>query len=202
MIWNKLSHCDKLFKKYLSPWYLDNDKPTMTRPDMYIISGYQNQTLNIDEIQYLTKEAFKESKRLIEKTRFSYLRDFKKIKEFEDLNLDIINAVDNAYNIQEVKALIKSSDPKNFENQYLLTVCEFGVALGDLFVKSGKFNWLYSSPFFHSVVVNPETGQAITVFDWAVKKFSSYGIEDGYKWKFIKAMELIEDDIKTLGNNT
>ncbi len=199
MIWNKLPHCDKLFKKYLSPWYLKEERPNMTRPDMYIISGFQNETLDIDKIQYLTKEDLKESKRLIEKTRISYQRDFKKIKEFKDLNLDIIDSVDKAYGKQEVKDLIKLSDPKDFENQYLLTVCEFGAALGDLFVKSGKFEWLYSYPFFHSIVINPETGQAITVFDWAVKKFSSYGIEDGYKWKFIKAMELIEEDIKNAG---
>jgi hypothetical protein len=200
MIWNKLPHCDKLFKKYLSPWYPENERPKMTRPDMYVISGYENRTLDIDKIQYLTLEGLIETKKIFEKMRESYMKDFQNIIEFDELNLDIIDAVDIAFGKKEVKELIKISDPKDFDNQYLVVVCEFGLALGDLFVKTGKFKWLYSYPYFHSIVVNPDTGLGITVFDWALKKFSSYGIDDGYKWKFMKVVELIEKEIKTLGN--
>ncbi|WP_422092348.1 hypothetical protein [Tenacibaculum sp. MEBiC07804] len=200
MIWNKLPHCDKLFEKFLSPWYPEDERPKMTRPDMYVISGYEDKTLDIDRIQYLTEEGLKDTKDIFEKMRESYQRDFQNFKEFKELNLDVIDSVDKAFGKKEVKELIKISDPKDFENGYLVTVCEFGLALGDLFVQTGKFKWLYSYPYFHSIVINPETGQGITVFDWAVKKFSSYGIDDGYKWKFLKVMEIIEDDIKTLGN--
>ena len=45
-------------------------------------------------------------------------------------------------------------------------------------------------------MVNPDTGNAITIFDWAVKKFSSYGIDDGFKKKFLKALEIVESDLK------
>ena len=199
MIWNRLPHCDNLFKKYFSPWYPENDRPEMTRPDMYVISGYENKTLDIDQIQYLTDTGLKETKELFNTMRAAYEIDFQNIIAFKELNLEVIDAVDKAFGKKEVKALIKMSSPKDFNNQYLVNVCEFGIALGDLFVKSGKFKWLYSYPYFHSIVVNPETGQAITVFDWSIKKFSSYGINDGYKWKFKKVLELIEQDIKNVG---
>ena len=114
---------------------------------------------------------------------------------FDKLNLDVIDAVDKSFGKKEVKELIKMSNPKEFDNKYLVLVCEFGMALGDLFVETGKFKWLYSYPYFHSIVVNPETGNGITVFDWAVKKFSLYGIDDGFKAKFQMAIQMIDDEI-------
>jgi hypothetical protein len=199
MFWIKLPHCDKLFKKYLSPWYPEEVRPNMTRPDMYVIAGYEDKKLDIDQIQYLPKTGLIETKELICNMRNCYQKDFQNFLKFEEINLDVIDAVDKAFGKSEVSELIKMSDPKDFGNQYLVMVCEFGIALGDLFVKSGKFKWLYSYPYFHSIVVNPETGQGITVFDWAVKKFSSYGIDDGFKWKFLKAMDLIEKEIENVG---
>ena len=199
MIWNKLPHCDKLFKKYLSPWYPDNERPKMTRPDMYVISGYKDKKLDINSIQYLTVEGLEETKKIFDSMRDSYKQDFQNFMKFENLNLDVIDSVDKAFGKEEVKELIRISNPKSFDNQYLVTICEFGLALGDLFVETGKFEWLYSYPYFHSIVVNPETGNAITVFDWAVKKFSSYGIEDGFKAKFEKSMEIINEEIKNVG---
>ena len=199
MIWNKLPHCDKLFIKYLSPWYPENDRPKMTRPDMYVISGYEDKKLDINNIQYLTDEGLEETIKIFDSMRESYKKDFQNFVKFEDLNLEVIDSVDKAFGKDEVKELIRISDPKSFDNQYLVTIGEFGLALGDLFVKTGKFEWLYSYPYFHSIVVNPETGNAITVFDWAVKKFSSYGIDDGFKAKFEKAMEIINEEIKNVG---
>ena len=196
MLWNRIPHCDKLFKKYLSPWYPEDERPNMTRPDMYVISGYEDKYLNIEEIQYLSNEGLKETKEIYGTMRNSYKQDFQNFIEFEKLNLDVIDAIDKAFGKREVKELIKDSDPKDFGNDYLVLVCEFGLALGDLFVETGKFEWLYSYPYFHSIVVNPDTGNGVTVFDWAVKKFSSYGIDDGFKAKFLTAIQIIDEEIE------
>lgn len=201
MIWNKLKHCDELFKRFFSPWYPEGERPKMVRPDMFVISGYENQVLDLDKIQYLTEEGLKETKELLKKMRETYHKDFQNFKAFKVLDLDVIDSIDKAFTRKEVKNLIKVSDPKDFGNLYLVTVCQFGLALGDLFVASGKFKWLYSYPYFHSIVVNPETGEGVTVFDWAIKKFSSYGIEDGFKSKFLKVMEILEEEIKDLPSN-
>jgi hypothetical protein len=58
----KLPHCDELFVKYLSPWYNKDERPRMTRPDMYQISGYKGRPLNLDEIQYVKPKYLEEAK--------------------------------------------------------------------------------------------------------------------------------------------
>ncbi len=60
--------------------------------------------------------------------------------------------------------------------------------LGHLFNQMDGFDWLYSHPYFHSIIVHTNTGYGITVFDWAIKKFSEYGVEDGYVAKFHAAL--------------
>ena len=79
--------------------------------------------------------------------------------------------------------------PKDFSNPYVVTVCEFGVLIGHLFNRIDSFDWLYSYPYFHSIIVHKDTGFGITVFDWAIKKFSEYGVDDGYVAKFHAALE-------------
>ena len=182
----------------MAPWYAKEFRPKMTRPDLYVISGFKGSPLDMEQLQFLSFEELKETKDIFDRMREAYLMDFQNFKNFKELSIDVIDSVDKAYGKNEIKELIQISNPRDFGNAYLVTVCEFGLALGDLFVQTGKFEWLYSQPYFHSIVVNSETGQAVTVFDWAIKKFSSYGVEDGYKWKFTKVMELIEEDIQKL----
>ena len=90
---------------------------------------------------------------------------------------------------QRIAVLIKASDPADFSNDYLVTVCEFGIVLGCLFKQLNGFDWLYSEPYFHSFIDHKETGYGITVFDWAIKKFSEYGVDDGYVAKFHAALK-------------
>jgi hypothetical protein len=199
MFWNRIPHCDTLFKKFLSPSYPEKSRPTMTRPDMYVISAFEGKSINIDQIQYLEPDILKATKEAFDIYRKAYYTDFQHYVQFQTLNLDVIDAIDKYFEEPEVRELIKRSKPTDPNNLYVAHVIEFGLALGDLFVETGKFKWLYSNPEFHSIVVNPDTGNAITVFDWAVKKFSSYGIDDGFKKKFLKALEIVERDIKQIG---
>jgi len=94
------------------------------------------------------------------------------------------DAVDQFYTRQRIAELIKRSDPKDFSNDYLVSVGQFGVLLGKLFEGMTGFGWLYSQPYFNSIIVHTPTGLGITVFDWAVKKFSEYGVDDGLAAKF------------------
>jgi len=71
--------------------------------------------------------------------------------------------------------------------------------LGQLFRQIEGFDWLYSHPYFHSIIVHKDTGFGISVFDWAIKKFSEYGVDDGFVDKFHAAIagvngEWEEDD--------
>ncbi|MFT3827387.1 MAG: hypothetical protein QM731_25925 [Chitinophagaceae bacterium] len=186
----KLPDCDGLFKKYLSPWYPENERPEMTRPDMYQIAAFEGEPLDLDNIQYLAPDTLEDIKKFINETMVeAALDDFQNIIPADKLDLSVLDAVDKYYDRKRIAELIKQSDPEDFSNCYLVTVCEFGVMLGHLFKQIEGFDWLYSYPYFHSIIVHKETGFGITVFDWAVKKFSEYGVDDGFVAKFHAAID-------------
>jgi hypothetical protein len=189
----KLPHCDKLFSKYLGPWYPENERPKMTRPDMYIISGFQGQPLDLTTIQYLPGPLLAQTKEQLDGMISVSLDDYQDIIESDHLDLSVLDAVDKYYDRKKVEAIIKESDPKDFSNLYLVSVCEFGAMLGSLFAEKEGFGWLYSDPYFYSIIVHRETGFGLPVFDWGVKKFCEYGIEDGFVAKFNAALSTIKD---------
>jgi hypothetical protein len=194
----KLPHCDTLFEKFLSPWYLNDDRPQMTRPDMYQIAAFEGKPLNFQEIQYLGSELVEHRNKFINETMLhAALEDFNSITNSNNIDFAALDAIDKYYNRQKIKDLILKSDPNEFSNPYLVTVCEFGIVLGHLFRQFEGFDWLYSTPYFHSIIVHKETGFGITVFDWGVKKFSEYGVDDGYVAKFHAALGAINDICQT-----
>lgn len=192
----KLPHCDKLFVKFLSPWYDEEERPKMTRPDMYQIAGYEGQPLILDEIQYLPTEYLEEVKILINNSLTeAVLKDFSFIYKSDTIDLKLLDAVDKYFDRKRISELIKESNPKDFSNPYLVAVCEFGVLLGQLFRQLEGYDWLYSYPYFHSIIIHQDTGYGITVFDWAVKKFSEYGVDDGFVAKFQAAIDEVNGQL-------
>lgn len=193
----KIPHCDKLFEKFFSPWYDEEDRPKRTRPDMYQISAYEGQPLNLDEIQYLADDYVTELTEHINVTMVdAALNDFQHIIKCDNLDLTVLDAVDKYYDRIKISEIIKESDPTDFSNSYVVTVCEFGVMLGHLFKQIEGFDWLYSHPYFHSIIVHKDTGLGITVFDWAIKKFSEYGVDDGFAEKFQAALDKVESKLQ------
>jgi len=196
----KLPHCDTLFEKFFSPWYDEEDRPKMTRPDMFQIAAFEGKPLNLAEIQYLADDYVTELTEHINVTMVdATLNDFQHIIQSDKIDLSVLDAVDKYYDRAKISELIKDSDPKDFSNSYVVTVCEFGVMLGQLFRQKEGFDWLYSHPYFHSIIVHKDTGFGISVFDWAIKKFSEYGVDDGFVDKFHAAIagvngEWEEDD--------
>jgi hypothetical protein len=190
-LFNKLEDCDPLFKKFLSPWYPEKERPVVTRPDMYVIAGYEGQPLDLDSLQYLNDQTLIETKAQIEKMIQAALADYQDIIKSDKLSINVLDAVDKYYDKKKVIDIVRQSDPKDFSNLYLVNVCEFGAMLGFIFNENEEFGWLYSYPYFHSIVVHKKTGYGITVFDWAVKKFSAYGIDDGFAAKYFAAIEAI-----------
>lgn len=185
----KLPHCDTLFEKFFSPWYDEENRPSMTRPDMFQIAAYEGQPLNLEEIQYLSEDYLNKQAEHINVTMVdAALDDFQHIIKSDKLDLKALDAVDKYYDRAKIAELIKESDPGDFSNAYLVTVCEFGAMLGHMFKQIDGFDWLYSHPYFHSIIVHKNTGFGITVFDWAIKKFSEYGVDDGFAAKFNAAL--------------
>ena len=124
------------------------------------------------------------------------LEDFQFIIKSDKLDFNVLGAVDKYYDRNKISELIKESDPSDYSNSYLVTICEFGVMLGYLFKQLDGYDWLYSHPYYHSIIVHKNTGFGITVFDWAVKKFSEYGVDDGFVAKFHAVVEGVNSEYK------
>lgn len=161
---------------------------------MYIIAAYNGQPLNIAQIQYIPENLLSETKQQVEEITKAALEDYKSLFGFENISLKELDIIDKYFDKRKIKEIIKSSDPQDYANSYLISICEFGAVLGKLFSEIKGFDWLYSYPYFHSIIVHSETGYGITVFDWAVKKFSSYGLNDGFANKFNACLEVITEE--------
>ena len=163
----------------------------MTRPDMYVINGFDGKPLDLAEIQYLPGDLLEYTKKQLQTMADAALADYQHIIKSDKLDLTVLDAVDKYYDRKKIAAIIYKSDPADFSNDYLVEVCEFGATLGHLFNQMEGYGWLYSHPYFHSIIVHKDTGFGITVFDWAIKKFSEYGVDDGFAAKFQMALESV-----------
>ena len=192
----KLPHCDELFTKFLSPWYPEDHQRKMTRPDMYIISGFEGKPLDILTLQYLPNDLLSQAKQQITQITDAALQDYQLIIRSGKLHMGLLDSVDKHYTRKRISEIIKRSDPTDYSNPYLVSICEFGATLGYLFTDHAEFDWLYSYPYFDSIVVLRETGFGIPVFDWAVKKFSEYGVDDGFAAKCHAALDGIAEHLQ------
>jgi hypothetical protein len=145
---SKIPDCDELFVKYLSPWYPESERPKMTRPDMYVISGFEGQPLEIDSLQYLADDLLATTKKQIQTITDAALQDYQEIVKSNKLDFKVLDSVDRFYNRKRISEVLKNSDPSDYSNQYLVTVCEFGATLGQLFQEIDGFDWLYSFSIF------------------------------------------------------
>jgi hypothetical protein len=191
-LFNSLDHSDPLFKKFLSRWYPENDRPKATRQTMFILPGYDGEPMNLDTMQSLDEKTLLETKLQIQDVANQALTDYQNIIKSSRLDLTVVDAVDKYYDRKKVVRLLKESDPKDINNVYLKTVCQFGAMLGYLLSQNDEFGWIYAQPYFHSIVVHKKAGYAVPVFDWAVKKFSSDGIDEGFAAKYIAMVKTIQ----------
>jgi hypothetical protein len=131
----KLPHCDELFARYLAPWYPEAYARNMTRPDMYVISGYEGRPLDLASLQYLPDDRLQTEKDQIGRMAVAALADYQSIFPSAAFAMDLLDAVDRFYDRKRIAELIKRSDPKDFSNDYLVSVGQFGILLGQLFKK-------------------------------------------------------------------
>ena len=75
----KFPHCDALFKKYVGPWLPNERYREMTRPDMYIIAGYEGHPLNLETLQFLPEQELLKEKNQITKMVKAALGDYQHI---------------------------------------------------------------------------------------------------------------------------
>ena len=101
-----------------------------------------------------------------------------------EIDQDWVAAFDQHYTRVRIRETIERSDPRDYGNDYLVTCCEFGAVLGRVLMSlEPRLLWRLDWPYWDSTLLDPKTGTAISVFHWAIKKLSAYGVDDGYAAK-------------------
>jgi hypothetical protein len=114
-----------------------------------------------------------------------------------DIDLSWIGAFDRYYDRTQIQAMINRSKPDDFGNNYLVICCEFGAALSYVMRHlQPRLVWRLDWPYWDSTLLDPQTGTAISVFHWAVKKMSEYGVDDGYVAKVKACLQFLSEERK------
>jgi hypothetical protein len=108
------------------------------------------------------------------------------------LSIHWIDAFDEHWTRTRVRELLDRSDPSDFSNEVVVLSCELGVALGEVIRNAcPQLEWLYDWPYWESSLLDLPSGYLVNVFDWGIKRFSEYGVDDGYVAKTGKLIELV-----------
>ena len=193
----ELPHCDDLFLKFFDPW-LDDDLRKRrvlkaTRPDMETIPQWNG--LSSKELARLTADSEAEVRKQIQSIVNAATKDWTEfILLSPPVTLDWVDAFDRYYTRDEITKVINRSNPSDYSNEYVVLCCEFGSVLGQCLIDlNPRLYWLPDYPYWETPIFDPKSGSVINVFSWAVKKMSEYGVDDGFKAKALKCLELIDE---------
>jgi hypothetical protein len=104
-----------------------------------------------------------------------------------------IGQFDQYWTAERVSDLLGRSDPSSYDNDLLVTVGEFGAVLGETMRQEApQLEWLADWPYWESGLLDVPSGNRINVFHWAIKRFSDYGIHDGYVEKRAMCLQLVQ----------
>jgi hypothetical protein len=194
---DELPDCNDLYVKYVHKW---NDNPDhkvlLVKPDML-----QSFDPNTDFSTMIdgADQGYLQIKKQVEAMTSVAREDLLEIAKFDEFNLESIDKLDKAIDRKYIKGIIDTSDANDDSNHYLISIIEFGCALSEAMRKEiGGFIWVYDHPYWESTMVHKKTGFEIPVFHWAIKKFSEYGVDDGFKDKILALKQTLEDENSTL----
>jgi hypothetical protein len=178
----KLPHCDKLFEQFFGPWHDEESFKRRgykaTRPDLETL--FKRGTPS-ERVQVLDSEGQGTVHRMVATMVEAATSDWPAYLGVSgSVSLDWIAAFDSYYTRKKIKEVLDRSDPSQFDNEYLVAICEFGAVLGEVLLKeSSDLDWLYDWPYWESALYHGRSGTRVNVFHWAVKKMSEYGVDDG-----------------------
>ena len=132
-MFGRLPHCDDLFLKFFDPWCSEADRRRRgfpaTRPDMM-----QNESLvGFTEAQASPLPAGEQNQvrqqldAILSAARRRW-PDYLNVSS--EVMLPWVDAFDRYWDRKRIQGMLRNSDPKDFSNDYVVTVCEFGSVLG------------------------------------------------------------------------
>jgi hypothetical protein len=200
MKWPKkqLPHCDDLFLDFFAPWYHQDDLTrrgfVATLPDVIqhqSFVGFSQAEASLFPVE-TQSEVLARIDAMLDAARTDWPTFLAVSGEIDQ---DWVAAFDHHYTRQTIIKTIERSDPRDYGNDYLVTCCEFGAVLGRVLMsREPRLFWRFDLPYWDSTLLDPKTGTAITVFHWAIKKLSSYGVDDGYPAKVNACLHFLAED--------
>jgi hypothetical protein len=187
----ELPDCDEIFAEYFDRWYSDDDrqrKPfTSTRPD---IERHSNRDASAADLSPLTEAGVQHAAGYVSSVYEAAVADWAEYLEVGGSpDLEWIAAFDAYWDRPTINELLERSNPAEFSNELLVICCEFGAVLGAVLrSRVPSLEWCYDWPYWESALHHPPTGYRVNVFHWAIKKFSEYGVDDGFESK-VRACE-------------
>lgn len=190
-----LPSCNDLFVRFFDRWYSEDERRRhgrngLVRPD---VARCAAPGTPVSEVSPLTPES---GRRVVE-----LLRSLVAAASGTPGQIDLawIHGFDTFYDRSEIARMLESSDPGDRRNRYAMTCQAFAAALGEVLIASMPgCEWLPDAPPWESAVYDPRAGYRVNVFDWAVKKLSEYGVEDGYAMKVKVCVGVYEDGWRAL----
>lgn len=192
----RIPDADEIYVAYFDRWYDHEDREqkkfTHTRPDML---DYYKPGLDVADLTRLTpadQEKVLDQIQVMVRTAKS---DWEKyLPVTGEIDEKWIQSIDEHYTTREIAEVIKRSDPADFANELVVAVCQFGAVLGHVLLQSQpRLRWLPEWPYWESSLYDPASGNIIPPFHWAMKKFSSYGVDDGFVPKIHLCLHILDE---------
>jgi hypothetical protein len=189
---DELPDCNDLYVKYVHKW---DDNPEhkilIVKPDM--LQFFKPNT-DFSALVDSTDDGYVQTKQQVEAMIAASRQDLQELATFNEYNLETIDKLDKAIDRQYIKGVIEASDVNDDANRYLISIIEFGCALAETMEEEiGGFVWVYDYPYWESTIVHKRTGFEIPVFHWAIKKYSDYGVDDGFKNKILALQRNLQE---------
>lgn len=197
-----LPHCDALFLRFFDRWYDDDDRRRRgfkaTLPDVLQYDSFGGPTPA--EASWLNETGQQQVLQQINGMVEAARQDWPTYLPVEnDMDLQWIDVFDRYYDRQRIHHVIKRSDPSDFSNDYVVLCCEFGAVLSDVLLRAQPHMfWRLDWPYWDSSLLDPKTGNAVSVFHWAIKKMSEYGVDDGFAAKTKAVLHLLDEERRNL----
>jgi hypothetical protein len=192
-----LPHCDDLFVTFFDPWY--DDAARQRR-------GFRATFPDISQSDSLVGVTQAEASGVVGEGRQHVLdqivgmidavrHDWPTYLGVEgEIDLKWIDAFDRHYDRNRIHEVIKRSDASNFSNDYVVLCCEFGAALSHVLrIGETRLIWRLDWPYWDSSLLDPKTGTEMSVFHWAIKKMSEYGVDDGFAAKINACLRILRE---------
>jgi|SRR5208283_10739 len=168
-----LPHCDALFVQYFGPWYRDLDQArriyTATRPDIEQLTG--SSKLLASDVSPLAPHSQAEAAERIRDMLNAAIKDWAGLLGVHGTpTIDWISAFDRHFRSRRIQRIIERSDPKEYDNDYLVLCCELGAVLGAVLGATDPgLAWLYDWPYWDSALYDRLTRSRINVFHCSEK---------------------------------